>query len=148
MFGLIVVGAIATSNRPQGLDGQATHDATVTHTAVATSPPRDATCKEDWHKCTDNADLINNSGKQISMAYACRDEANKQAKYGDPTWPWAFLMFGTFHKGDNYPKTGIVTLIEHDARFQNGFGAMAHVNVTCTYDLNAKTVTNVVVVDQ
>jgi hypothetical protein len=57
-----------------------------------------------------------------------------------PTSAW--FPFGRFYTGDNYLKTGIVVLIERDAQFSNGFGAMVHSTVTCTYDLNRKKVVN------
>jgi hypothetical protein len=66
----------------------------------------------------------------------------KRAQYGDPKFPWLF-PFSTFYKGDQYLKTGIAILIEKDAQYQNGFGAMVHSEVKCTYDLRAKQVLNI-----
>jgi hypothetical protein len=151
LFGIAVVGISIASNQ-QSTRIEQTHKAAdgavVSKTLVPSGKPETvATCATNWKTCTDNADLINNGNVKIKMAYACRDTANKQAKYGDPTWPWAFLMFGYFHKGDDYPKTGIVTLIEKDARFKNAFNADVHVTVTCTYDLNTARVNDVNVVD-
>jgi hypothetical protein len=96
------------------------------------------TCKSDWRLCSDNADLVNNYN-EITRAHAyCEIEAKKLAKYGTPKFP--FLSFGTFFKGNNYVKTGVVTLVENDAQFSNAFGAMVHSTVTCRYDLNRKEV--------
>ena len=53
------------------------------------------------------------------------------------------MSFGTFLKGNDYVKTGRVVVIEPDARFQNGFGAMARSRVECTYDLNTDKVLRV-----
>ncbi|WP_315736290.1 MULTISPECIES: zinc ribbon domain-containing protein [unclassified Bradyrhizobium] len=94
------------------------------------------TCKSDWRRCSDNADLVNNF-RDISYGQAsCKTEAQKLAKFGEPKFP--FLAFSTFYKGDNYVKSGIVTLVEKEAQFQNGFGAMVHSTVICKYDLNIK----------
>jgi hypothetical protein len=101
-------------------------------------------CKDDWHKCSDNSDLVNNYGEIARAQIECKYEANDRAKFGTPTWPW--LVFGTFHKGDNYVKDGKAILVEKDAQFQNGFGAMVHSTVTCTYDLNGQKVMDVFIV--
>jgi hypothetical protein len=95
-------------------------------------------CKSDWHLCSDNADLINNFGDITRGQAYCKIEAEKLAKYGTPKWPW--LAFSTFHRGSDYVKTGIAVLLEKDAQFQNGFGAMVHSTVTCRYDLNRQEV--------
>jgi hypothetical protein len=55
------------------------------------------------------------------------------------------VAFGRFYNNSSAAKSGTVTLIENDAQFQNGFGAMVHSTATCTYDLNTKQVTNVVI---
>jgi hypothetical protein len=57
------------------------------------------------------------------MLYA----GNEMAKYGTPEWPW--LKFGRFLKGDDFPRTGVISLVEKDAKFSNAFGAMVHVTV-------------------
>lgn len=72
--------------------------------------------------------------------YACKIAANKLAKYGDPKWP--FYAFGSFYPTETFA-AGIHTLLEDDAQFQNGFGAWAHVQVTCEYDLRQKKVQTV-----
>jgi hypothetical protein len=95
-------------------------------------------CKSDWRLCSDNADLINNFGDITRGQSYCKIEAEKLAKYGTPKFPW--LAFSTFHKGSDYVKTGIAVLLEKDAQFQNGFGAMVHSTVTCRYDLNRQEV--------
>jgi hypothetical protein len=109
---------------------------------AATVQPTMPSCETDWTRCIDNADLANNYSSYGSSEFDCKSEAEKRAQYGDPKFPWAF-PFATFHKGDDYPKTGIAILIEKDAQFQNGFGAMVHSEVTCTYDLRAKRVLSV-----
>jgi hypothetical protein len=96
------------------------------------------TCKSDWHLCSDNADLINNYAEITRGQAYCKIEAEKLAKYGTPKFPW--LAFSTFSRGSDYVKTGIVILLEKDAQFQNGFGAMVHSTVTCRYNLNLKEV--------
>jgi hypothetical protein len=96
-------------------------------------------CKNDWHMCADNSDLFNNNSGAYRIHSACMDAAGKLARYGEPKWPYWLNIgnFGRFYKGDNYVTSGRVTAIEPNAQFQNGFGAMVHVEVTCIYDLNA-----------
>lgn len=105
--------------------------------------PQQASCASNWHLCTDNADIANHYSDYSSAKASCQIEAEKLAKYGSPKWPW--VAFGHFYNDGSAAKSGIITLIEPDAQFQNGFGAMAHSTVTCTYNLNTKIVTNVVV---
>lgn len=97
------------------------------------SPP--SPCASDWIQCADNAELVNNYSKYYEVQSACKREATDQARYGTPSWPW--IPFGTFLKGTDYVTSGKVTAIESDAQFQNGFGAMVHSRVTCSYDLRA-----------
>ena len=70
----------------------------------------------------------------------CKVEATNQAKFGTPEWP--SLYFSKFHSGTDY-RTGNVTLVEPEARFQNGFGAMEHLQVYCRYNLRTKKVISV-----
>jgi hypothetical protein len=99
-------------------------------------------CTSDWHKCVDNADLVNHYLSNHSAQDSCKQEAESLAKYGTPKFPFLYY-FDTFYKGDQYPKTGIAVLIEKDAQYSNGFGAMVHSTATCTYDLNQKKVVTV-----
>src|SRR5262245_38778189 len=71
-------------------------------------------CGSDWRQWQDNAELVNNYDGMGGVEYDCMEAANSQAKYGDPEWPWR--AFSTFLKGDDYPRTGVVTVKEHDAR--------------------------------
>ncbi|MET4600913.1 hypothetical protein ABIB90_000364 [Bradyrhizobium sp. JR4.1] len=99
------------------------------------------TCKSDWHLCVDNADIINNFEGTSYGQVSCKIEAQKLAKYGEPKFP--FLPFSSFYRGDNYRKTGVAFLIEKDAQYQNGFGAMVHSTVMRRYDLDRKQVLGV-----
>lgn len=98
-------------------------------------------CKSDWRQCLDNADLINNFGEITRGEVSCLYAAKKLAKYGTPSFP--FLSFSNFRSGNDYVRTGLAVLIEPNAEFQNGFGAVAHTKVTCTYDLASQTVTDI-----
>jgi hypothetical protein len=99
------------------------------------------TCKSDWHKCVDNADLVNNSQGMADAQTACKLDAQDQARFGTPQFP--IMSFESFYKGDAYVKSGIMVLLETRAQYQNVFGAMVHSTVTCTYDLNQKKVTDI-----
>ena len=89
--------------------------------------------------------MANNYGGWYKVKSACKMQANDMAKYGTPEWPW--LAFSSFLPGDDY-RTGVVTAVETKAKFQNGFGAMARVEIICRYDLRTGTVLDVTVNDQ
>lgn len=76
-------------------------------------------CKDQWTLCVDNSDLVNHYLEDQRAQFECKSVAIKQARYGDPKFPWAF-PFSTFHTGTDYPKTGIAVLIEEEAQYQNG----------------------------
>jgi hypothetical protein len=116
-------------------------DNSTTSSDSGASSPQTADCSSDWTKCSDNAQLVNSYSDWTGVQAACQVEAENEAKYGTPKWPW--LSFGSFLKGDSYIHSGIAVAIEPNAQFQNGFGAMVHSTVTCKYDLNAKKVVDV-----
>jgi hypothetical protein len=91
---------------------------------------------ENWSACGDNSGVIG------SLAYgeisvACEHAADAQARYGTPVLPW--LPFREPVTGDSAIKAGIITVSEHNATFQNQFGAAQHVTLFCSYNFNAKT---------
>lgn len=105
-----------------------------------------AACGADWSKCTDNTDVVENYGKWVDVKVDCKITATNMAKYGKPDWGgWLYPNFGTYLKGNNYVTTGRAVAIEPDAQFQNGFGAMVHSEVVCTYDLRAGKVIDVAI---
>lgn len=99
-------------------------------------------CKSDWTKCADNAEIANHYSQWFDAQFACKQAAIKQARYGTPVFP-SLYFFSQFYPGTGYVTTGTATLVEPDAQFQNGFGAMVHSRVTCTYDLRAERVVSV-----
>jgi hypothetical protein len=94
-------------------------------------------CKVNYAACTDNEMLINNYSGVSGAKASCVVEGKKLAKW-DVDWPWA--SFGTFFVGDNYPKTGVITIEDPNVKFQNGFGAWQKRTVRCEYDLKSKSV--------
>ena len=100
-----------------------------------------AVCRNDWQKCADNGQLVSNYNGLFTAKYDCAAAANKMATYGTPTWPSDALSH--FYIGDSYVTSGVVTVLEPDVQFSNGFGAMVRFEVTCSYDLRSKTITNV-----
>lgn len=114
---------------------------------LASSPPpavlikATPTCYLDWRACRDNADIANNYSKIVDAQAACKIKANELAKYGTPEWPW--LVFSSYQSGADGPTTGTLHLVEQNAKFQNGFGAMTHVVINCAYDLATKSVVDV-----
>jgi len=109
--------------------------------STSLSGQSDSSCKTDWARCSDNAYMANHYSRWTDIQAACQTAATDQARYGTPKWPW--LAFGSFLKGGGYATSGVAVLIEPDAQFQNGFGAMVHSRVVCTYDLRASHVLNV-----
>ena len=115
-----------------------------TNNASSSSPSSASdndSCRSNWAKCQDNTDLVEHYSRWVDIEVACKMEANRRAKYGNPEWPW--IPFGTYYKGDTYIKSGTAIAIEKDAQFQNRFGAMVHSTVTCSYDLGAQKVTDI-----
>lgn len=99
------------------------------------------TCNTDWHQCSDNSDLMNHFADITRGMVTCRYAAERLAKYGSRTFP--FFSFAKFRSSNDYVSTGIGVLIENDAQFQNGFGAMEHASLRCKYDLNTQHVVDV-----
>ncbi|MEH2473321.1 hypothetical protein V1281_005493 [Nitrobacteraceae bacterium AZCC 2161] len=113
--------------------------------SLKTEEAKSATCAS---KCSDNEDLIKNFIPHftiIGVKIKCIAAAEKAAKYGTPKFPSPGSSFGSFYKGDQYTKTGSVILVEPDAQFSNTFGGMVHSTVTCTYNLDQTTVSDIVV---
>lgn len=106
-----------------------------------TGSPAASTCHSDWTECADNRELANNYNNMSDMRFDCETAAKKQARYGTPKFP--AYSFGSFLTEPNFKSSGRITLIETDAQFQNGFGAMAHTRVSCLYDLKSKAVEKV-----
>jgi len=104
--------------------------------------PASPSCKSDWTKCADNAEIANHYSQWFDAQFACKQAAIKQARYGTPVFP-SLYFFSQFYPGTGYVTTGTATLVEPDAQFQNGFGAMVHSRVTCTYDLRTERVITV-----
>ena len=113
-------------------------DANGVHGAVAGT-----SCATTWQRCVDNADLVNHWDGYSHVKSACKTETEKRVRYGDGVeWPW--LAFGRFYGGDNYPKNGMVSAIEQEARITNAFNTKTRTQVTCTYDLNVGKVLSIV----
>jgi hypothetical protein len=90
-----------------------------------------------------HSEIVRSYRRWLDVQVACRIAAIEAAKYGTPTWP--FVPFQSFNEGKTYVESGLAVAIEPDARFQNAGGTMVRSRVTCTYDLRAQRVVNVVV---
>ena len=66
--------------------------------STSVGPPNP--CIKDWSKCSSNSDMANNYDGWSSAKSACKRQANDQAKYGEPEWPW--IAFGGFWPGTDY----------------------------------------------
>lgn len=104
--------------------------------------PEQKACAENWKNCTDNGQLINLSS-YAHISTDCKIAATRQAKYGDPDFPSS--PFQTYLKGRDYIDNGVAVLIEEGAKFQNVYGTKERSKVVCRYDLNAKEVTKVTI---
>ena len=100
----------------------------------------EAACASDWRKCQDAIQLTFYWNGRAGAKHRCRDAANSMAKYGEPKWPYPY--FDNIFPNENI-SGGTYTLIENDAQFQNGFGAYAHTQLICKYDLKTSTVEDV-----
>jgi hypothetical protein len=106
-------------------------------------PPKNEQCESDWTKSADDAEIVRSYKGWLDVQVACRIAAIETARHGAPTWP--FVPFQSFNEGKTYVESGLVVAIEPDAKFQNAGGTMVRSRVTCTYDLRAQRVVNVVV---
>lgn len=117
-------------------------DKTSDNQASAQAP----SCENDYKLCKTNEDLINNfdhMGRMIDAKVACKQSINNHVKYGSPDW--AFHEFGSFKRGDDFPKTGIILLVDSSVKIQNMFGAKVNSTVLCEYNLNTKKVLTIVI---
>lgn len=65
-----------------------------------------------------------------------------------PNTKMAVAAFWKVLKEANYANSGIAVLIEPDAQFLSGFGAMVHSRVVCAYNLRADHVINVTMTER
>lgn len=99
------------------------------------------TCKNHWKHCADDDDLVNNYKNMYVAKADCKSAAQRGATFGTPEWSW--YPFGSYLSGSNGPKTGRVTLVDADVKFENGFGAKQRVQVQCVYDFNKESVQSI-----
>lgn len=90
-------------------------------------------CREDWTKCLNQADVAENYSELRNVRISCMQLAERMAQYGDPEFPW--LNFQKYLSDSDYRTKGEMILVEDGAKFQNGFGAMKRVTISCFYDL-------------
>lgn len=142
VFILLMIGLVVLLSYLGGKEEKLGGVSTPKQKSASEEEEKPISCTSDWHKCSDNADLINHYNGIIDAQVSCQSEAENRARYGSPKWPF-LSSFSTFYSGDQYEKTGLAVLIEKDAQFSNAFGAMEHSTVTCTYDLNQKKVVDI-----
>jgi hypothetical protein len=94
-------------------------------------PQNDAACGPDWRRCTDNAHLVRTSLAWTRVQDACRIAAGNIARAA--RLGFSQISFGSFNRGDDYPRTGIVVAIEPRAQLRQAAETM---RVVCKYDLN------------
>ncbi len=102
-------------------------------------------CKTDWKRCKDNSDLANNYSEYTDARTSCEIAANTKAKFGDPEWSW--VPFGKFIPGNSIINLHNILMIDDSVKFQNEYGAMAHVSVNCLYNFETKKVETLDLVD-
>ena len=101
-------------------------------------------CKTDWAQCEDNRQLVDNYEQYGVARKACRAATDELTKYGTPDWAgFTKDTFGTYNKGSRYVTTGVAELVETDAQFGNGHGAVTKMRVSCLYDLKGQKVIHV-----
>ena len=107
-----------------------------------TTKQANASCVSDWSKCVDVPALANNWKGFTSARVECKMAAEERAKY-ETKWSW-----GPFSPDVGKIVNGVVTLVDDEARFQNGYGAMARVKVFCKYDLQSAKVLDVSILER
>lgn len=95
-------------------------------------------CENIYTECEDNSDFANNYNGYSTLTVLCDIAAEDAARFGEPDLPG--LSFGSFRTGDSVIRTGIATLIENEARFQNAFGTMQRARVVCRVDVENEVV--------
>ena len=98
------------------------------------------TCRTNWRVCTNNSDLMEHSQAASIISSVCQTAANEAARYGKPEWSW--VPFGSYLRGQDYPRTGIITVIDERVKFQNGFGVYGASRAVCVYDMQSRTIVN------
>jgi hypothetical protein len=121
VVGLVVIGALVTDN--------GSHDASEAQTG----------CRTDYLECSDLKQALDENDEILSASTTCQMRAEDRAKYGETEFPWT--PFGSAKVDGSNLRQGRIVLVEHDAQFQNGFGAMQNVTVECHYDLISDRVT-------
>jgi hypothetical protein len=106
------------------------------HNGGTTNEP--ASCVNDYRKCTDNADVVNNNLDAKYAGGLCSSEVDDHVKFGSPKWPW--VKFGKFRTGSDFPRTGEIWVIDDEVQIQNMYGAMARTTVQCNFDLASRKV--------
>lgn len=95
-------------------------------------------CQNDWTKCSDNADMIEYYSKMNEAREACeRSLVENAAPFGELEYPPTSRpepTFGSFYPGNEYPKTGVVKIIQPRVRISSGTGAPVVSAVECWYN--------------
>lgn len=98
------------------------------------------TCKEDWHLCKDNTDLMENWSGRYKVQTACEAKGKSLALYGQSHWGsdgWlSGFPFASYMSGDDAPKKGLLDITEKNVQLQNQYGTMVHRQATCVFNLN------------
>jgi hypothetical protein len=102
------------------------------------------TCAIDWRRCKNNLDLMEHYAGRAAAQAACVVAANKAATRGEVKLP--LQPFVKFHGGVHYVQSGVVTLIETDARYSDEQGQMLPKTVTCEFDLAHHKVTDLMII--
>lgn len=102
-----------------------------------TTTPAPPSCANDYTKCADNEDMVNHYEGMATAQSACKTKVDDSVRYGEPKWGW--VPFGSFRVGTDFPKTGLVKIVEPDVQIPNGFGAMEHTRVECWYNFKGRT---------
>jgi len=107
-------------------------------TAGKADEEAESKCAEDWRECSLLQSYIHNGFVDDGRS-ACKRAAQEAARFGEPELPWRSFnsIQGT---REEFMRDDIIYLIEDDAQFQNGFGAMQNVKAVCKYSLRTGTV--------
>ncbi|MGI9251664.1 MAG: hypothetical protein ACR2PR_10770 [Pseudohongiellaceae bacterium] len=99
---------------------------------VATRTP----CEKDWRDCVTVSQFKRENNLWFEYVARCKRTAESQAKYGDVDWGGWFTPNFDYYGTSSDIQSGVITLIDNVAQYQNVFGGRVKAQTDCTVNLN------------
>ena len=91
-------------------------------------------CKKDWKDCLTPKMMVDNYDGMPKIRSKCEKTTESMAK-----WDMKFMNTTTFSSyftdEESFKKDKTLRLLDHDVKFQNGFGAWKKQSIVCHYSL-------------